>query len=231
MALLRQPHTSYSLVYPEGVPGDWAGWFINRHKGFPEIRKLQVKKHNAIGIQGRTWTPVFRRITNDWDEYWDTEPTQFQEVIDSALEMGLGDFTKVVFKINPRGHYLDYIYENFDEIHTKEANITNHIVLEFTDETMVEIVDTILKEGDRNITFEYNVTPYTFDNFYEGFVHFKDKFAEKGVNVDRIDLSKILKHDLHEYYRLCLLIDSPPLKNWKELVDDYTIILLEQHQG
>jgi|TARA_B110000037_G_C17042419_1_gene474241 hypothetical protein len=242
MPLLRSPHSSYTVVFPNGVPGNWAAWFINRHDGFPKIRPLQVKE-NKIGHQGRSWVPIFRRIfakkparpvkpASD-DDFWDTSAFPFETVIDKALEMGLGDFTKLVFRIDPNGHYLDYIYNNFDTIHTEEANITNHIVLEWTDIDAVDIIDTIMKENNKKARFKHTVTPDTdtFTDFYEGFVHFKDKFADKGISVDRIDLSKILKHDLYEYYRLCILIDSPPLKNWKELVNDYNEILMLRYHG
>ena len=61
-----------------------------------------------------------------------------------------------------------------------------------------------------------------FEDFNEGYIHYKTKFEEKGVHVDRIDVAKIFQHDIGEYYRLLGIIDSPPLKNWKTLVREYT---------
>ena len=61
----------------------------------------------------------------------------------------------------------------------------------------------------------------------ENFSLYKFKFEEKGVKVDIIDISKIILGDVYEYYRLCLLIDSPPLSNWKEIVHEQDNRLLE----
>ena len=32
MPILRPPHKSYTVVFEEGLPGDWLGWFINKLK-------------------------------------------------------------------------------------------------------------------------------------------------------------------------------------------------------
>ena len=61
-----------------------------------------------------------------------------------------------------------------------------------------------------------------FKDFNEGFIHYKSKFEEQGVHVDRIDIAKIFQQDVSEYYKLLNVIDSQPLKNWKTLVEEYT---------
>ena len=228
MPVLRDPHKSYSLVYPDHTPGDWVAWFINLHKGFPAIREITIKEGTTVGHQGRVWVPIFRRITAENGDNWDTDAYPFDTVIDKALDMGLGDFTKLVFRIHPRGHYLDYLYDNFDAVHTKEANITNHIVLEYNESAILDLIKSnLLKKTKR--PYVNTVTPEQFQNSStrDGYLKYKFKFEEKGVKVDIIDISKIILGDVYEYYRLCLLIDSPPLSNWKEIVHEQDNRLLE----
>ena len=61
-----------------------------------------------------------------------------------------------------------------------------------------------------------------FEDFTEGFRHYKSLFEDQGVHVDRIDIAKIFQHDNNEYYRLLGILDSSPLKDWKTLVKEYT---------
>ena len=225
--LLRPQHKSYSVIFPEGLPGDWFAWFVNRHKGFPQIEPLQIRD-NKVGHQGRYWSPLNRTIYNKFgEEPWEEKSFPFEIVIEKALEMGLGDFTKLVFKIGPKGHYLRYVDENFDVIHTEETNITNHIVLEFSDKDMMTIFIEEIENNNLKLEHSYAKPAKKFNNEY---LYYKEKFALQGVSVDKIDLSKILTKDLFEYYRLCLLIDSQPLPDWKQIVDEHVELLLTQYK-
>jgi len=241
MPLLRPPHRSYTVVFDEGLPGDWLAWFINKHHKFPQIKPLQVRD-GRIGHQGRSWTPIDRKIYNRHGESWEEKAFPFETVIDKALEMGYGDFEKLIFKISPKGHYLRYIYDNFDAIHTKEANITNHIVVEFSDNDMVSLYEDEIEDRRGNLEAHYRhlkivdgveaiiaereaAGEITEDNY----LRYKEKFIEHGIQVDKVDLSKILNHNIYEYYRLCLIIDSPPLKNWKQLATDFVEFSLQSH--
>ena len=150
--------------------------------------------------------------------------------------MGVGDFDKLIIKIHPY-HYLNFIWDNFKKIHNKDTNITNHIVLEVSDPDILGILqaDHEFDLPKHRPKFQYSVTPTwhglahptdgnlpVFEDFTEGFRHYKSLFEDKGVHVDRIDVAKIFQHDIGEYYRLLGIIDSPPLKNWKTLVREYT---------
>ena len=44
MPILRPPHKSYTVVFDEGLPGDWLAWFINKHYKFPQIKPLQIRE-------------------------------------------------------------------------------------------------------------------------------------------------------------------------------------------
>lgn len=215
MPIVRPPHKSYSLIFDAGLPGDYVAWFIQQHDGFSCPPKFKI----------REWTPISRKIYETDVELNRYKSFPFEQFIEQELDMGYGDFTKLVFKINPLGHYLPYVYYNFDEIHTKESNITNHIVLEFSEnDSLVYYEHAVADEQaklEETLLCENCIYDHIFDQVEE-YKHYKDKFELKGIKVDKVDMGKILfNKDLYEYYRLCLIIDSPPLKDWKEKVDIY----------
>ena len=241
MPILRPPHKSYSLVYDEGLPAEWLSWFINKHHKFPQIKPLQLRE-GRVGHQGRYWTPIDRTMYNRNGDGTEEKAFPFSTVIDKALEMGYGDFEKLIFRIGPKGHYLRYLYENFDAIHTVEANITNHIVVDFSDTDMIVLFEKEMEERRGNLESHYkhlkilDGTDATTaereaasEIMNDDYAEYKCKFNERGVHVDKIDLSKLFQYDLYEYYRLCILIDSPPLHNWKQLVADFVKIMLEDY--
>ena len=242
MPILRPPHKSYTVVFEEGLPGDWLGWFINKHYKFPQIKPLQIRD-GRIGHQGRYWTPIDRSIYNKHGESWSEKSFPFNTVIDKALEMGYGDFEKLIFKVGPKGHYLNYLYENFDAIHTKEANITNHIVVEFSDNDMLSLYENEIEDRRGHLESHYKhlkildgVDASTAEReaaeevMQDSYSTYIQKFNERGIHVDKIDVSKIMRHDVYEYYRLCLIIDSPPLTNWRELATDFVEFSLQNYK-
>lgn len=241
--LERPPHRTYTIVFNTGLPGEWFSWFINLHKGFPRVDKLTIREEDVklgwrepIAHQGRVWVPETRKFQNHEGKQWEIERTEFETAIEKGLEMGVGDFDKLIIKIHPY-HYLNFIWDNFKKIHNKDTNITNHIVLEVSDPDILGILqaDHEFDLPKHRPKFQYSVTPTwhglahptdgnlpVFEDFTEGFRHYKSLFEDKGVHVDRIDVAKIFQHDIGEYYRLLGIIDSPPLKNWKTLVREYT---------
>lgn len=242
MPILRPPHKSYTVVFDEGLPGDWLAWFINKHYKFPQIKPLQIRE-GRVGHQGRYWAPIDRSIYNKHGESWSEKAFSFNTVIDKALEMGYGDFEKLIFKIGPKGHYLRYLYDNFDAIHTKEANITNHIVVEFSDTDMISLYEDEIEDRRGNLESHYKHLKIldgidagtaereaAIEVTQDSYMEYKQKFNERGVQVDKIDISKIMHHDVYEYYRLCLIIDSPPLKNWRELSTEFVDFSLKNYK-
>ena len=243
MPVLERPqHKTYTIVYNTGLPGEWFSWFINMHKGFPRIDFLDIRTETTkpgqepIAHQGRVWVPESRKFENHEGDHWTIERTEFETAIEKGLEMGVGDFDKLIIKIHPY-HYLNYIWDNFKKIHNEKSNITNHVVLEVGDKDILGILeaDHEFYRPRHRPKFQYSVTPKweglmqstdgdlpVFEDFSEGFRHYKSLFEDKGVHVDRIDIAKIFQHDVHEYYRLLNIIDSPPLKDWKNLVKEYT---------
>jgi len=240
--LTRPQHKTYTIVYNTGLPGEWFSWFINMHRGFPRIDLLDIRTETTkpgqepVAHQGRIWVPETRKFENHEGEYWTTERTHFYEAIEKGIEMGVGDFDKLIIKIHPY-HYLNYIWDNFKKIHNKDTNITNHIVLEVSDKDILGILeaDHEFYRPRHRPKFQYSVTPIweglvydtdgdipVFNDFDEGFKHYKSLFEDNGVHIDKIDIARIFQQDVGEYYKLLHILDSPPLKNWKTLVKEYT---------
>ena len=243
MPVLTRPQPkTYTIVFNMGLPGEWLSWFINMHRGFPRIDLLDIRTETTkpgqepIAHQGRVWVPETRKFQNHEGEHWEIERTHFYTAIEKGEEMGVGDFDKMIIKIHPY-HYLNFIWDNFKKIHNKDTNITNHIVVEVSDKDILGILeaDHEFYRPRHRPKFQYSITPKwhglphptdgdlpVFEDFNEGYIHYKTKFEEKGVHVDRVDIAKIFQQDINEYYKLLNVIDSQPLKNWKTLVEEYT---------
>ena len=109
--LERPPHRTYTIVFNTGLPGEWFSWFINLHKGFPRVDKLTIRMEDV--------KPGWREPIAHQGKQWEIERTEFHTAIEKGLEMGVGDFDKLIIKIHPY-HYLNFIWDNFKKIHNNE---------------------------------------------------------------------------------------------------------------
>jgi len=246
--LPRPDYKSYSMIFPQGLPGEFISFFIQLHEGFPRIQDMDMRytpddpydKANdgkdPIGHQGRSWNPEGIKHSNKFGDTWETPVTEFKESINAMLETGYGDFTKMVFKINPL-HFINYAWDRFDLVHTHDTKIVQHIVLECKDldiRDMIEVANPIkikwdytitpskaFREGRRDLVTAEYIGP-VFANFQESYVHYKQLIEERGVKVDKIDVGNLLQREPYEYYRLLKIIDSQPLPNWRKIIKDYT---------
>ena len=255
--MLPRPHTaplprpqweSYSVIFPAGLPGEFFSWFIQLHEGFPQIKNMDMRYHptdpydakndgkDPIGHQGRSWNPETITHSNKFGDKWVTEKGNFKDSIGAMLEQGYGDFTKMVFRINPN-HYLNYVHDQFDMVHTNDSNIVQHIVLEIGD---IDVRDMIEVANPHKTKWDYTITPGAgfrlgrrdlvtaewvgpkFESFYDSFVYYKERIELKGVKVDRVDVGQLFQRDVYEYYKLLKIIDCPPIENWRTIIKEYT---------
>ena len=79
-----------------------------------------------------------RKFLSTQGKQWEIERTEFETAIEKGLEMGVGDFDKLIIKIHIT---LNFIWDNFKKIHNKDTNITNHIVLEVGDSDILGILE------------------------------------------------------------------------------------------
>jgi|11_taG_2_1085331.scaffolds.fasta_scaffold00305_16 hypothetical protein len=239
MPVLERPKPeAYSLIYPSGLPGEFISWLIQCHEGFPRIPDMDLRKDNptgtdALGHQGRSWRPETFHCENRFGDKWTNEAHPFDDQIEAALRQGIGDFTKIVFKLNPY-HYLNYALSRFDLIHTEDTNIKAHIVLDCDQEDLADMFAVCVGVRD-DLPYQRSIAPDTwhlaqplkFKDHYEEYVHYKMEFEAKGIAVHKIDVGQIFRQKPMEYYRLCDIIGSPPLPDWRKKVQIYSDMLFD----
>ena len=239
MPILERPKAeAFSVIHPSWLPGEFISWLIQRHEGFAQVPDMDMRKENPtgtdmIGHQGRSWRPETFHCENKFGDKWVNEVHPFDDQIEAALRQGVGDFTKLVFRLNPY-HYLNYALSRFDIIHNEDTNVTTHIVLD-CDQAELADMFAICVGTDHNLPYERTIAPDTFhlaqplkfEDHYDEYIHYKMEFEAKGIAVHKIDIGHIFRHKPMEYYRLCDIINAPPLPNWRELVTAYSDILFD----
>ena len=112
--VLERSHRTYTIVFNTGLPGEWF-WFINSHKGFPRVDKLTIREEDVkLGWRESLHTirqgMGYKLESSEKREgkQWEIERTEFETAIEKGLEMGVGDFDKLIIKI--QSHLLLKFY-------------------------------------------------------------------------------------------------------------------------
>lgn len=220
------PSNQIYLDRYEGIPivahrcmsVDWFCYFINLHDGFPKIRNYKMLADKTIANQGRAIVP-YTCDTNGIS----FEKDDFMLLVDKGQEMGVYDHSKVVFRYNP-DTFLDTVYDNWADCHpSSKVKITEHITLHCSNITHEDRLEFLAFENNQKWSRSNLLNPIEgVRTRFDEYCIYKEKFAEHDSNLHLIDIGKLIfEKDQVEYYKLCKIIKSNPLYNWKNKIDYY----------
>lgn len=200
-------YTIYWLAFTPGLHGNWLGWFINKHSGFPDLEPLVFHNYDYShpGSKITTTEPLMPQLDRLINKHAQT--TDFNNICIRTYP------NHDLYGYNHDPALLDQIYQEYGIQHIIVPTVN---VQDCWFQQLSERLHRLRSETGENWSQE------TCDHRIRLSTELPDNLHADNpdIHIHEINLSALLDKDSNEYSRLLEAIQSQALPNWTDHIDD-----------